>query len=77
MAKNLVFGFYLYYISYIVASYHCMQFQEKLMNQTWEDGKKPLVLGPMLAQIWDKKIFFLGFTSTTMYNNIVASYHCM
>ena len=24
----------------IVASYHCMQFQGKLMNQTWEKGKK-------------------------------------
>ena len=25
----------------IVASYHRMQFQGKLMNQTWENGKKP------------------------------------
>ena len=25
----------------IVAIYHCMQFQGKLMNQTWENGKKP------------------------------------
>ena len=25
----------------IVASYQCMQFQGKLMNQTWEYGKKP------------------------------------
>ena len=25
----------------IVASYHCIQFQVKLMNQTWENGKKP------------------------------------
>ena len=24
----------------IVASYHFMQFQEKLMNQTWENDKK-------------------------------------
>ena len=24
----------------IVASYHCMQFQAKLMNQTWENDKK-------------------------------------
>ena len=24
----------------IVPSYHCMKFQEKLMNQTWEMGKK-------------------------------------
>ena len=26
---------------YIVASYHCMQFQGKLINQTWENYKKP------------------------------------
>ena len=26
---------------YIVASYHCMQSQGKLMNQTWENSKKP------------------------------------
>ena len=26
---------------YIVASYHCMQFQGKLMNQTWQNDKKP------------------------------------
>ena len=26
---------------YVVASYHCMQFQGKLMNQTWEKCRKP------------------------------------
>ena len=25
----------------ITASYHCMQFEGKLMNQTGENGKKP------------------------------------
>ena len=35
---------------YIVVSYHCMQFQGKLMKQTWENGKKPS-FGPTLAQI--------------------------
>ena len=25
----------------IVANYHPMQFQGKLMNQTWENGNKP------------------------------------
>ena len=25
----------------IVASYHCIKFQRKLMNQPWENGKKP------------------------------------
>ena len=35
----------------IVASYHYMQFQGELNNQTWENGKKKLVSGPILAQI--------------------------
>ena len=34
--------FFFYYILYIVTSYHGMQFQEKLMNQTWENDKKIL-----------------------------------
>ena len=44
----------------IVASYHCMQFQRKLMNQARENGKK-LVFGPYfdpLAQILAPKSFF-------------------
>ena len=39
-SKTFFHGFYLYYMLDIVASYHCMQFQGKLMNQTWENGKK-------------------------------------
>ena len=70
MVKNLVLGpilapleknwaqiffhvFYLYCMIDIVAS--CMQFQRKLMNQTWE---KSLVLGLILAQIWVTNFFF-------------------
>ena len=34
----------------IVASYPCMQFHGKLMNQTWENGKK-LVLAPISAHL--------------------------
>ena len=30
----------------ILASYHCMQFQEKLINLTWENGKKTPSFGP-------------------------------
>ena len=26
---------------YILTSYHCVQFQGKLMNQAWENYKKP------------------------------------
>ena len=33
-------NFYLYQILDIVASYHCIQFQEKLLFQTQENGKK-------------------------------------
>ena len=49
----------------IVASYHCMQFQGQLTNQTWENGKKPSFgtdfapFGPNL----DPKHFFMKFTS--------------
>ena len=36
---------------YIIVSYHYMQFQGKLMNQTSENGKKPslgLILTPLV-----------------------------
>ena len=35
---------------HFVAHYHCMQFQGKLMNQTWENGKN-LVSGLILAHL--------------------------
>ena len=34
-----------YHCMQFVESYHCKQFQGKLMNQTWENGKK-LSFGP-------------------------------
>ena len=34
----------------IVPTYHPMQFQLKLMNQTWENGKN-LILGLILAYL--------------------------
>ena len=40
-SQNFFCGFYLYYMLYIVVSYHCIQFQGKLMNKTGENGKKP------------------------------------
>ena len=39
--QHFFYGFSLYYIIDTVASYHCMQFQGILMNQIWENGKKP------------------------------------
>ena len=47
-----------------------MQFKGKLMNQTWESGKK--TIGPNLVP----KSFFGGFYLYQILN-IVASYHCM
>ena len=35
--------FYLHYMLDIIASYHWMQFQWKLTNQTWENSNKPSV----------------------------------
>ena len=47
----------------IVASYHCMQFQGKLMNQIWENGKKPSFgpdFGPLLPKfVPPKKILWI------------------
>ena len=62
----------------IAASYHCMQLQGKLTNQTRENSKKPSLgtnispFGPNLGP----KIFFRGFYLYYMLD-IVASYHCM
>ena len=51
----------------IVASYHCMQFEEKPMIQTQENDKKPH-FGPNLGQLvpnLDRYFFFFksGFFS--------------
>ena len=43
--KNFFCRFYHCWMLDIVASYHWMQFQGKLMNQTWENGKKPTIFG--------------------------------
>ena len=48
--------FYLDYVVGIIASYHCMYFQEELMNQTWENGKN-LVSGSILAKFGPQKFF--------------------
>ena len=89
MAKTLVssptFGpqkfcreFYLCYMFDIVPSYHCMQFQGKLMNHTWENGKKTSFetdfgpFGPHLGP----QILFMDFTSTTCYTSLEAIIVC-
>ena len=61
--RNFNHIFYLHYKLELVASYHCKQFQEKLMNQTWENSKKPSFradFGPFdlnLGQFFPPKIW--------------------
>ena len=52
--KNFLCGFYLYWMLDFVASYHCTQFQAKLMNQTWGNGKKfvLIIFFFFFAKIW-------------------------
>ena len=62
----------------IVTSYHCMQFQRKLMNQAWENGKKTsfwALFWPLGPNFGPKK-FFSGIYLYQMLD-IVASYHYM
>ena len=57
---------------HIVASYHCMQFQGKLMNQI-EKMAKNLVLAP-LAQILVARFFSLKIWFCQLLD-IMVSYH--
>ena len=64
----------------IVASYHCMQFEEKPMIQTQENDKKPHS-GPNLGQlnqIWTAIFFFFFFKNMaslfTRYQGQLSSY---
>ena len=59
-AQKFFRGFYMYQMLDIVANYHCMQVQGKLMTKL-EKMAKNLVLVPILAplaQIWPAKFFF-------------------
>ena len=59
----LFYTFYLYYMLDIIASYHCLQFPEKLMNHTWENAKKPSFVtkfGPFGPNLSPRN-FFRGF----------------
>ena len=59
----------------IVASYHPMQFQGKLMNQTWKNSKKPSFgLLAHLAQIRLSKILLKNLArSVTRFNGQLLS----
>ena len=73
-AQKFFHGFYLYCMLDIAASYHCMQFQGKLMNQTWENGKK-LGFWTNFGPFGPKQIFLEFYLYYML--NIVSSYHCM
>ena len=62
---------------HIVASYHCMKFLGKLINQICEHGKKKLVSGPILAQIRADNLFFFFFFFSKICQSldITASYN--
>ena len=55
--QNFFRGFYLKQMLDIVASYHCIQFQRKLMNQTWENSQKH-GFGPDFGPNLGGQIFF-------------------
>ena len=68
--QNFFRVFYLYQMLYIVESYHCVQFQGKLMNQTWENGQRP-IFGKDFGLFWPNfgppKIFVVRFTYNICY----------
>ena len=62
----------------VVADYHCMQFQGKLMNQTWENDKKPNFgadFGPFGPNV-GLQICFAGLTSSSSYTLFQAIMLC-
>ena len=64
----------------IVASYHCMQFQGTLMNQTWENGKKTSFetdFGPLDPNLGHHFFFFFFFSKIWLCQSldIMVSYH--
>ena len=65
----------------IVASYHCMQFQGKLIKQTWENCKKPSFkpdFGPFGPNLGPNFIYLFIFFSKIWLRqslDIIVSYH--
>ena len=60
--KTVFRRFYLFYLQqvlYIVASYHRMQFQGKIMNQIWKNYKNLVQspIFPLLVHIWAPNFF--------------------
>ena len=76
LVLKMFFWFYVYWMLDIVASYHCMQFQGQLMNQTWENGKKPS-FGPILVHLPEIRAtkFFFSKIGICQSLDIMVSYH--
>ena len=58
--KKFIRRFYICQMLDIIACYQCMQFQGKLMKQTWENSKKPSFateFGPFCPKFGPWKIF--------------------
>ena len=67
-----------------VIQHYCklsLQFQGKLMNQTWRTGKKTPSFGPnfstFLIQIWAPKFFPVDFISTIVIHYCKLSLHAI
>ena len=75
---NFFHEFYLNYNLDIVTSCDCMQFYGKLMNPTWENGKKPSFgtdFGPFDPSLGPENFFHEFYLYCIL--DIVASYHCI
>ena len=67
LAENIFPYIYLYYMLDSVARYHCMQFQGKLINQTWENSKKASFgpdFGPVCANLGSHFFSLKNLTSS-------------
>ena len=63
--------FYLYQMLDIVASYHCMQFEGKLKNQTWENGEKKPSFGSNFGPSRPNSL--LQFSFIFFFKNLASS----
>ena len=52
-SKNFFYEFYFHYMLDIIATYHCIQFQGKLKNQTWEKVQQSSS-GTNFSPFWPK-----------------------
>ena len=58
----------------IVVSYHCMRFQEKLMNKIWENGKKKPSAGLYFDPNSGRHFFFFQKSGSVSLQDIMVSH---